>query len=96
MNDLRSLREENYADDLISTGCWTTARQGLLERLYALFGLREALTANLAKNFPDGAAPNVHHVTAFDGDGLRRVVALLTTAPRRRRARPLSSYLLKH
>eukprot|EP01063_Lacrimia_lanifica_P002838 TRINITY_DN11531_c0_g1_i2.p1 TRINITY_DN11531_c0_g1~~TRINITY_DN11531_c0_g1_i2.p1 ORF type:complete len:738 (+),score=355.78 TRINITY_DN11531_c0_g1_i2:61-2274(+) len=50
------------------------------EQVYAEAGLKDRLAANLAKNFTEkGVAnpPDVHHVTAFDGDGIRRTLRIL-------------------
>ena len=84
-NTLKSLpaKEENYEEG--ERGFMLDEEQLsrskiLLERLYTLFDFRRILAANLEKNF-GGAnatdAPSVNHITAFDGDGIRRVLALL-------------------
>ena len=87
-NELRSLdkKEENYAEaerNFQLDGAQLARAKGLLERLYTLFGFRERLAANLAKNYHGDAGevagpPKVDHVTAYDGDGIRRVLALVT------------------
>jgi len=49
-----------------------------LEKMYSLFNFREVLEGNHKKFFGDDPkAPGVHQITAFDGDAIRRVLALV-------------------
>lgn len=84
INDLRSLaaKEENYKEE--ERGFKMSPEQvqltgKLLEKLYETFDLKNVLRINHAKNFSenDEKAPNLEAITAFDGDGFRRVLAMI-------------------
>jgi putative endopeptidase len=48
------------------------------ETVYGSFDFRAILESNHSKHFKDtDNGPNVHHITAFDGDGIRRTLALI-------------------
>ena len=50
----------------------------LMEKMYGLFDFRKIMEANRAKHFGDDASgPDIDHITAYDGDGLRRVLSMV-------------------
>lgn len=84
INDLRSLaaKEQNY--DETERGFKMSPEQiqltgKLLEKLYETFDIKNTLRINHAKNFGenDDTAPHVESITAFDGDGFRRVLTMI-------------------
>ena len=84
INQLRSLesKKENYPDNdkeyLIQDDKTKELIKLFFERLYTLFQFRERLSTNLETNFKnDEDKPNKYHITAYDGDGIRRCLRLL-------------------
>ena len=78
VNNLRSL-DDKYED---GSTCQLNDDQieivgKFMENLYESFQFRERLSANLQKNYLDANVenpPNEYHVTAYDGDCIRRVL----------------------
>lgn len=84
IDDLRTLKSkfENYEEeerDFRLENSENKVKIGnLLEKLYELFDFRNVLEANHAKHFQnDPSGPEKHHITAYDGDGLRRVLSMV-------------------
>ena len=85
INDLVSLArksenyEENDKDFKITDSQLISTLSVFFESLYSIFNLRQIMEGNLQKNFKDDddKKPNVYHLTAFDGDAIRRCCALI-------------------
>ena len=83
INNLNSLpeKESNYDDsdrNYRVTDETIAKIKVFFETIYGLFNFREILQSNRLKHFqysPEG--PNVEHCTAFDGDGIRRVLSMI-------------------
>ncbi len=83
INNLNSLpdKELNYDDsdrNYRVTDETVAKIKVFFETIYGLFNFREILQSNRLKHFqysPEG--PNVEHCTAFDGDGIRRVLSMI-------------------
>ena len=51
---------------------------GFFEKIYSLFNFRTVLKNNCNKYFNNVAnPPNIEHITAFDGDAIRRIIAMI-------------------
>lgn len=83
INNLKSLesKKDNYPEN-DKKYFITTNNQELVklffETLYSLFQFRKRLSTNLETNFKENEdKPNKYHITAYDGDGIRRCLKLL-------------------
>ena len=99
LNDLTYLanKDRNYPegdrhfvldDDTLSEGAV------FFEELYSLFDFRQRLTTNLDKYFliDDKTRPNQHHITAYDGDAIRRCLSLIFTSSNQNKYRCFLTY----
>lgn len=83
INNLNSLdrKQENYNDDdknFKLNEKEIKQVETLLENIYELFDFRNILNQNLDKNFHNvDEKPHQYHITAYDGDGIRRCFHLI-------------------
>jgi len=85
MNELNSLprKQENYIPhdrNVMLTEKELDDTETLFEKMYQLFDFRNILETNYQQNFTDSDTQpdtNKYHISAYDGDGLRRCMKLL-------------------
>ena len=84
MNDLNSLprKQENYEEnerDFKLTKSMISDVGELFESMYNHFNLRDVMATNFTKNFSTEKImrPKQYHITAYDGDGIRRCMKLI-------------------
>jgi len=84
MNDLNSLprKQENYEEnerDFKLTKNMISDVGELFESMYSHFNLRDVMEKNFQKNFSTEKIlrPKQYHITAYDGDGIRRCMKLI-------------------
>eukprot|EP01064_Diplonema_japonicum_P011903 TRINITY_DN1936_c0_g1_i1.p1 TRINITY_DN1936_c0_g1~~TRINITY_DN1936_c0_g1_i1.p1 ORF type:complete len:760 (+),score=230.56 TRINITY_DN1936_c0_g1_i1:104-2281(+) len=85
INSLRSLpgKEDNYVEaerDFKLTDEQVKTAEQFFTKLYDLFDFKSVLAANLEKHFTAKSIANppaAEHITAYDGDAIRRVLAMI-------------------
>ena len=83
INNIRTLdsKYDNYKDNkhFLLSSEEIASTEVFFEKLYELFNFRSILKRNITKNFDDTdeSKPKTEHITAYDGDAIRRCLHLI-------------------